>query len=107
MQYRMWVAGLALMLAAGTAYAVDQTDKDAMHAAMAAKRAEIFAQADTDGDGALTPGEFATFRQLMQTERQNRFFAKADANGDGKVTLDELANARAQFRHGRGGGCGK
>jgi hypothetical protein len=65
----------------------------------AADRAAAFAQADADGDGALSPAEFETFHQLMKAKMAQRWFARADANGDGKVTAAELDAARPR------GGC--
>jgi hypothetical protein len=61
---------------------------------IAADKAALFAQADADGDGALTPAEFETFRQLVRAEMAQHQFARADADGDGKVTPAELDAAR-------------
>lgn len=46
------------------------------------RRAQMFAELDTNRDGAVSAEEFA--------QRPDRF-ARADVNGDGRVTLAELA----------------
>ena len=58
-----------------------------------AARAQAFAQADADGNGALSPQEFETFKTLMSQLHKRDWFARADANGDGQVTMDELRGA--------------
>jgi hypothetical protein len=68
-----------------------------------AMRAATFAEADSNGDGALAPAEFATFKELVHRKRAERRFQRADADGNGVVTLAEL---EAMPRHGsRDGGC--
>jgi len=67
---------------------------------IAADRAAVFAQADADGDGALSPAEFETFQQLMRAKMTQRWFARADADGDGKVTAAELEAAGPPHGHG-------
>ncbi|MDX5595715.1 hypothetical protein [Pseudovibrio sp. SPO723] len=64
-----------------------------------------FMQADANGDGALTRGEFKTFidlnasfnigRAKMVRDRglYDRAFGRLDANGDGLVSSVELQNA--------------
>lgn len=64
-----------------------------------------FIQADGNGDGALTPGEFKTFidlnathgigRSQMVRDRNmyGRAFGRLDTNGDGKITAAELQSA--------------
>jgi hypothetical protein len=69
---------------------------------IAADVAAVFAQADADGDGALTATEFETFQQLMRARMAQHRFARADANGDGKVTLAELQAARPHHGCGHG-----
>jgi|SRR5581483_2238732 len=61
--------------------------------ALKAEIPSLFAQADADGDGTLSPDEFKTFKQLVAQKRTELEFQRLDANGDGKVTLDEM-NAR-------------
>jgi hypothetical protein len=70
----------------------------------AAVRAQVFAQADADGNGALTPEELATFKTLMRQRYTSAKFARIDSNGDGQVTLDELQAARMNKHHCRGKG---
>ena len=65
--------------------------------ALQAQFPALFAQADADGDGSLTPDEFKTFRELVREQRTASMFQRLDANGDGKVTLDEI-NAEAARR---------
>ena len=60
----------------------------------------MFAQADADGNGALSAEELATFHTLMKQRKQSEFFTRADANGDGQLTLAEMQAARPPH-----GGC--
>jgi EF-hand domain pair len=98
MQAIRWIAG-ALALAGATIVVAqnvaDQPTKEQRQAA----RAQAFAQADADGNGALNPHEFETFKTLMSQLHKRDWFAKADANGDGQVTMDELQAAR-MHKHG-------
>lgn len=55
--------------------------------------AEMFAKADTNGDGVLTLDEWKA------AGRRERGFAFIDADHDGKVTPDELKAAAARFRN--------
>ena len=87
MALRNWMLAGALALAAAPAFA---GGGGAFRQQFAQERAALFAQADADGDGALTPAEFQTFMQLVKQAMLQHRFAKADANGDGKVTLAEL-----------------
>ena len=59
-------------------------------AEMEAERAAVFAQADADGNGALTLDEFKTFESLLRDKMTEHHFAHVDTNGDGTVTLQEL-----------------
>jgi hypothetical protein len=63
--------------------------------ALQAELPALFAQADANGDGSLTPDEFRTFKDLVAQKRAELMFQKLDANGDGKVTLDEINAAHA------------
>jgi len=89
-----WLAA-ALVLASTAAFA--EGDWKAQREAM---RAQAFAQADADGNGALSPQEFQNYYTILQQQRGAHKFTRADANGDGQVTLDELQAAAAQHRHG-------
>jgi hypothetical protein len=96
MALRKWIITGALALAAAPAFA----GGGAFRQQFAQERAALFAQADADGDGALTPAEFQAFRQLVRQKIAEHRFTRADANGDGKVSLAELEAAGP--RHG---GC--
>src|SRR5262245_1607678 len=90
MQTTRWLAA-ALVLAGATAFAGEGgPTKEQRQAA----RAAAFAQADADGNGALSPQEFAVFENTMRQNRAQRWFSKLDANGDGQVTGEELQAAR-------------
>ena len=81
-----WLAA-ALLLAGTTAFAArSRTGRQAKREAM---QAQAFAQADADGNGSLSPQEFANYRP-MRTPHSAYKFTRLDANGDGQVTLDEL-----------------
>jgi hypothetical protein len=96
MAHRKWMLAVGSVLFAAAALAGPGRPS---REEMAADRAAAFAQADVDGDGALSPAEFETFHQLMRARMGQRWFARADTNGDGKVTLAELDAARPA------GGC--
>lgn len=51
-------------------------------------------QADANGDGLITQGEWVT--------AANARFAALDANRDGKLVVGEVPPPRAHHRHGRG-----
>jgi len=70
--------------------------------AMASVRAEVFAAADSDASGGLSPEEFRNFRDLMEEKRIELHFAVLDANGDGQVSSAELSHAPLGCRGGRG-----
>ncbi len=55
-----------------------------------AERAALFVQADADGNGALSLGEFKTFESLMRDKMTEHHFNHLDTNGDGSVSLEEL-----------------
>jgi hypothetical protein len=64
-----------------------------------AARTKAFAEADADGNGALSSDEFEAFHEAMRRALAAARFAKADANGDGLVTAEELAAARPRRGH--------
>lgn len=71
------VIAALLATTAGAAFAQDATSREE-------RRAEMFAELDTNGDGTISAEEFAA--------GANRF-ARADTNGDGLLTAEELAAA--------------
>ena len=96
----------ACALALGTTVAARQAVAHGGHGCGQALQSQIpalFAQADTNGDGSLSPDEFRTFHQLVREKRAECVFQRLDANGDGKVTLDELNAAHAARRAHRHG----
>src|SRR5262245_59801599 len=93
MQAIRWIAG-ALALAGATIVAAQSVADRPTKEQRQAARAQVFAQADADGNGALSSQEFETFKTLMSQLHKRDWFAKADANGDGQVTMDELQAVR-------------
>jgi EF-hand domain pair len=93
MQVTRWIAG-ALALAGATVVAAQSVADRPTKEQREAARAQAFAQADADGNRALSPQEFETFKTLMSQLRKRDWFARADANHDGQITLDELQAAR-------------
>jgi len=88
-----WLA--AALLLTGTA-AFAEGNWEAQRQAM---QAQAFAQADADGNGALSPQEFANYYTILQQQRGAHKFTRLDANGDGQVTLAEL-QAAPEHHHG-------
>lgn len=68
---------------------------------LAARRAEFFAQADGNGDGALDMQEFQQFHDLVKEAMVEARFTRLDTNADGTLSAEELQNAPR--RHWRGG----
>jgi hypothetical protein len=66
----------------------------------AARRAELFAEADANGDQMLSREEMATLAQLMRARRAERRFTELDQNGDALVSAEEFAAARPPCKHG-------
>ncbi len=53
--------------------------------------------ADTNGDGVLSPDELAAMIQKREIERKvERLTRRLDVNGDGKVTIAEIENQKAK-----------
>jgi len=98
MQAIRWIAG-ALALAGATVVAAQNVADRPTKEERRAARAQAFAQADADGNGALNPQEFETFKTLMSQLHKRDWFARADANGDGQVTIEELQAAH-MHKHG-------
>jgi hypothetical protein len=91
-----WLAA-ALVLTGTAAFAEGNWQEQ-----RAAMRAQAFAQADADGNGALSPQEFANYYTILQQQRGSHKFTRLDANGDGQVTLDELQAAPGHHHGCRG-----
>ena len=89
------ILGLSTLLlaTAGIAWA---HQKGAMREAVTA----VFAEADMDGSGDLTPAEFQTFHELLRERMRAHRFGRADADQSGTVTLEELEEARPRRHRG-------
>ena len=98
MQAIRLIAG-ALALAGATVVAAQSVADRPTNEQREAARAQAFTQADADGNGALSPQEFETFKTLMSQLHKRDWFSRADANGDGQVTQDELQAAH-MGKHG-------
>ena len=81
MMTQLRMAGLALVIIAGSAWAADTKDK-----LLADQRREHFQAADKNSDGKLSADEFAA----MEPPHGPRSFADLDANGDGRIERGEL-----------------
>lgn len=68
---------------------------------VAAAETAAFTEADANGDGKLTPTEFATFADLMRQKLESLRFAKLDTDGDGLVSKAELDAGRPTGHGGR------
>jgi hypothetical protein len=99
MQATRWIAAAALALAGATVVAAQNVPAERpTKEQREAVRAQTFAQADADGNGALSPDELTTFKTLLRQRYKGDHFARIDANGDGQVTLEEMQAARAGKR---------
>lgn len=63
-----------------------------------ATRPNRFARADTNGDGVLSAEEIVTAGQQRAADRADRMIARLDANGDGALSEDELTARRDPAR---------
>jgi hypothetical protein len=86
MKIGRWILCGTMLLAPGFAVAFGPPDP----VEMGAERAALFAEADADGNGALSLEEFKTFESLFRDRMAEQHFNHVDANGDGAVSLDEL-----------------
>jgi hypothetical protein len=85
--FTILACGATLAMLAAPALACDGPGRSARRAEM---RAQALAEADTDGNGALSPAEFEDFQAAMRRARASHKFAKLDTDGDGQVTAAEL-----------------
>ena len=102
MMFRTVTAMLAGCALAGVALA--RTGGDA--ADVAAAESAAFGEADADGDGKLTPDEFASFHELMREKLDALRFTQLDTDGDGGLTQAELEAGRPPRRGPRRPGGG-
>ena len=90
---RLLFASMALLGAAVLPAAARANQAD-----FAAARDKAFTEADADGNGVLSPDEFAAFHDAMRRAFDAKRFAKMDTNGDGVISHDELAAAPSPHR---------
>ena len=64
---------------------------------LAAAEAAAFAEADANGDGKLTPEEFADFGARMRQKLDALRFTRLDTNADGVLTREEVEAGRPPF----------
>jgi hypothetical protein len=95
MKLGTWMMVIGAALLAGTAGAFQKPDRQQI----AADQAALFAKADADGNGALSPAEFATYGKLFRDAMQARRFQRMDTNGDGVVSLAEIQASRPWGHH--------
>lgn len=60
----------------------------------AAHRQAMFDKADADGNGVLSQEEMAAKMQNRMERRMGRFFERADRNGDGGLSMEEVTSRR-------------
>lgn len=74
--------------------------KEEIAAHKAAKKAEKFAAADTNGDNLVTFAEFDAYAEAekarREAERRQRRFERMDADGDGFVTAEEMESVEGR-----------
>jgi hypothetical protein len=100
--FKVALVGAALLVPAGAGAFPGHGDP----AEMEALRTEVFAEADVDGDGALSVMEFVSFHELIRARIDEKRFAKLDADGSGGVTLEELEAMKPHRGRGPRGGAG-
>jgi Ca2+-binding EF-hand superfamily protein len=80
--------------------------QEMLEARRAQWQAEVFAAADTDGDGQLSQEEFARLPEVRRELARTQMFERLDANSDGVLDRDEFprwwAELRAMDRDGDG-----
>jgi hypothetical protein len=88
------IALVTLALGA-TAAMADEAHRQAFQQA----RAAAFATADADGNGVLSPTEFAAFHDAMKAQFEQLRFNKLDTNGDGVLSVEEIQADRPMGHH--------
>src|SRR5881397_1645062 len=96
------VAVFAGLAAGGSALATCSGSCEGMRADIGAAETAAFAEADTNGDGKLTPDEFARFHDLLRQKLEALRFTRLDTNGDGVLTKEELDAGHAEGHRGSG-----
>ena len=57
-------------------------------------QAEVFTEADANGDGVLSAAEFVSFHELMRAKMEEAMFTNIDTDASGGISLTELQAAR-------------
>lgn len=69
-----------------------------------AAMAERFATIDADGNGSISPEEFANQRETARAARAGDMVERLDTDGNGELSAEELAAGRSEARDGERGG---
>lgn len=85
------LAGCLLVVSGGFSSIAAAQCQRPTQAAIAAEQAVLFAEADIDGDTALSQEEFSSLTKLQREAHAARLFTCLDANSDGQVSAEELA----------------
>jgi len=80
-----------LAVSGGFSSAVEAQCQRPTQAEIEAERTALFAEADVDGNKALSQEEFSSFMELQREAHTARLFTCLDANSDGQVSAEELA----------------
>lgn len=89
---KKWIVLASGLLLASVAVAQQVASRDAGQ--RADRRAEAFADSDSNRDGRLSLAEFQAARSRKLAEQ----FARMDANRDGALTQEEMTQARREHR---------
>ena len=76
---------------------LNDTEKEAMKAAMEARKAKALANFDADGDGTLSDTEKETARAAGKAKREEiktAMLAQFDADADGKLSAEERSGVK-------------
>lgn len=94
MKTYLWLAIAASALVAAPVLACD----GARGEKFAEARNAALAEADADGDGALSAQEFPAFTEALHRKKAEAKFAYLDKDDDGVVTAEELEKAGKKRR---------
>jgi hypothetical protein len=64
-------------------------------------RNAAFADADADGNGALSAEEYPAFKEALHRKKADAHFARLDKDDDGLVTAEELEDAGPKHKKPR------